>query len=433
MLRAHHLAAVRICLLITGFALLGATSALATSTHRPRAATASRLRDSSHAALASQARPPARKSSSPPRARCVVMATRARKHHKATTLCAAAKPKAVGAKPSRQPAANVSATTSAASAGPQASVMGGALPTEALEVPASEPGPPAKAPVEASPAGTQSTTTRLASSLDPSMVGQAVTYTATVNTTAATGSVTFDDAGTAVSGCAAQTVRSGVATCAISGYALASTHAITAIYNGDSDYTGSASPLLNQVVSRAHTSTTLASSVNPSMVRQPVTYTATVSPAAGTGTVAFDEAGAPIPSCTAQPIGAGTATCTVSGYSTADEHAITATYSGDDNYLDSASSSKQVVDKTGTNTATMTLASSLNPATIDEAVTYTATLNTAAATGTVEFKQAGATIAGCVAQVISDGTATCTATALTAGNRWTTAAVAETLPRRVPA
>ncbi len=254
------------------------------------------------------------------------------------------------------------------------------------------------------------------------MVGQAVTYTATVNAISATGSITFEDSETAISGCAYQTVSFGTATCTLSGYAAASTRSITATYSGDGNYTGSTSSLLNQVVSQASTSTTLTSSVNPSMVGQPVTYTATVRPAAATGTVSFDEAGTPIAGCTAQPVGSGTATCTLSGYATAGEHAITATYGGGGNYLTSASSSsKQVVDKNGTTKATMTLASSLNPSAVGEAVAYTATVSSAAATGTVEFKQAGVTIAGCVAQVISSGTATCTAAGLTAGSHWTTA------------
>ena len=167
------------------------------------------------------------------------------------------------------------------------------------------PGSPAEAADKAAVTEKQSTTTTLSSSLDPSTVGQAVTYTATVNATAATGSVTFEDTGTSIPDCGDQIVSSGAATCTLSGYAAASAHAITATYNGDGNYVGSTSSVLNQVVSRASTSTTLTSSMNPSMVGQPVTYTATVSPAAATGTVSFDEAGTPIAGCTAQPVISG--------------------------------------------------------------------------------------------------------------------------------
>jgi hypothetical protein len=422
MLHAHRLVAVRICLLIVGFALLSATSALATSTHRSPAASTSRLHDTSHAGLASEASLQARKSSSSRRTRCVVITTRAGRHRKAGTRCAAKKPKTTGAKPSVQTSANASAPDSAASVGAQTAVMGGALPTEALDVPGSAPGSPADAPTQASVTERQSTATTLSSSLNPSMVGQAVTYTATVSATAATGSVTFADAGTAISGCADRTVSLGATTCTLSAYASASTHSITASYNGAGNYIGSTSSLLSQVVIRASTSTTLRSSANPSMVGQPVIYTATVSRAAATGTVAFEEAGTPIAGCAAQPVGSGTATCLLSGYATAGEHAISATYSGDGNYLTSASSSsKQVVDKTGTTTTTMTLSSSLNPSTVGEAVTYTATVSPVAATGTVEFKQVGVTLGGCATQAVSSGTATCTVANLAVGSPWITA------------
>jgi hypothetical protein len=424
MLHAHRLAAVRICLLIVGFALLSATSALATSTHRFPTVSASRLHDTSHAVPASEAHPQGGKSSPSRRARCVAIVTRAGKRRKVVVPCAVKKPKATGAKPSVRTSTDGSAADSAAPVGAQIAVIGGAPPTEALDlpgaldVPGSEPGPAA----EASVTEKQSTTTTLASSLNPSMVGQAVTYTATVNATMATGSVTFEEAGTAISGCAEQIVSLGAATCTLSGYASASTHSITATYNGDGNYIGSKASVLSEVVSRASTGTTLTSSANPSMVGQPVIYTARVSPAAGTGTVSFDEAGTPIASCTAQPVSSGTATCATSGYTTPGEQTITATYSGDGNYRTSTSpSSKHAVDKTGASTSTTALSSSSNPSTFGEAVTYTATVSPAAATGTVEFKQAGVAISGCSAQAVRSGTATCTVTNLAAGGHWTAA------------
>ena len=419
MLHAHRLAAVRICLLIVGFALLSATSALATSIHRSPIVSASRLHDTSHAVLASAARLEGRKSSSSQRARCVVIVTRAGKRRKVVRPCAVKKPKATGAKPSVQTSTDGSAVVSAASVGAQIAVMSGAPPTEALDLPGSEPGSPAEAAAEASVTEKQSTTTTLSSSLDPSTVGDVVTYTATVSATGATGSVTFEDAGIAISGCAEQIVSLGAATCTVSGYASPSTHSITATYNGDGNCIGSASSPLSQVVNRASTSTRLTSSANPSMVGQPVTYTATVSPAAATGTIVFEETGTPIAGCTAQPADSGAATCTISGYATAGERAITATYSGDGNYVAStSSSSKQVVDKTGTTQATTTVSSSLDPSTVGEAITYTAKVSPAAATGTIEFKQAGVTIPGCGARTMSAGTAKCNAGDPAAGGHW---------------
>jgi hypothetical protein len=117
------------------------------------------------------------------------------------------------------------------------------------------------------------TSTVLASSADPSNVGQSVTYTATVTANAGagqdpvpsspTGSVTFYD-GTVVpaniiSGCSAVGVTSSgtttsTATCTPTpAYGSPGTHPITAVYSPDSpggsaNFSGSTSPTYNQVV-----------------------------------------------------------------------------------------------------------------------------------------------------------------------------------------
>jgi hypothetical protein len=67
------------------------------------------------------------------------------------------------------------------------------------------------------------------------------------------------------------------------------THAITASYAGGGTFTGSTSTALLQTVNRAATATAVASSPNPSVFGQPVTFTATVSVAPpGAGTPADD-------------------------------------------------------------------------------------------------------------------------------------------------
>lgn len=93
-----------------------------------------------------------------------------------------------------------------------------------------------------------STTTKLSSSLDPSTLKQAVTYTARVLPTTATGTVGFKDAGTPIAGCAAQKVSSGSATCAVTGYAAAGSNIITATYSGDGNDLTSTSTTLTQTV-----------------------------------------------------------------------------------------------------------------------------------------------------------------------------------------
>jgi large repetitive protein len=129
-------------------------------------------------------------------------------------------------------------------------------------------------------------------------------------------------------------------------YKIAGTYPITAAYSGDTAFTASTGSL-TQVVGRAATTattTTVASSANPSVVGQAVTYTATVSPVPDGGTVAFSDNGTPIAGCSAQQVAAstGTATCPVS-YKIAGTYPITAAYSGDTAFTASTGSLTQVV------------------------------------------------------------------------------------------
>ena len=92
-----------------------------------------------------------------------------------------------------------------------------------------------------------STTTALASSLNPSVSGQNVTFTATVSPNTATGTVTFKDGSTTLG---TGTLSSGSATYATTGLSVGS-HTITAVYGGDANNTTSTSNGLSQVVSVA--------------------------------------------------------------------------------------------------------------------------------------------------------------------------------------
>jgi hypothetical protein len=185
------------------------------------------------------------------------------------------------------------------------------------------------------------TTTTVASSANPSDIGQSVTYTATVSPVPDGGTVAFSDGGTAISGCSAQLVdiSAGTATCEQT-YPSTGSHSITAAYSGDTSYGASAtSTTLTQTVSQATTTTTVASSANPSVIGQTVTYTATVSPVPDGGTVAFSDGGIAISGCSERPvdISAGTATCQRS-YKETGNYSITAAYSGDTAYATSTSS-----------------------------------------------------------------------------------------------
>jgi hypothetical protein len=87
----------------------------------------------------------------------------------------------------------------------------------------------------------------MVSSLNPSTVGQNVTFTATVAssmTGVPTGTVTFKDGSTALG---TGSLNSGQAAFSTTGLSKGS-HAITAVYAGDSNFEGSVSPVLTQVV-----------------------------------------------------------------------------------------------------------------------------------------------------------------------------------------
>ncbi|HEY1445628.1 MAG TPA: Ig-like domain-containing protein, partial [Acidimicrobiales bacterium] len=275
------------------------------------------------------------------------------------------------------------------------------------------------------------TTTALGSSVNPSVSGQSVTYTATVSVTSPGagspgGTVAFKDGGTTITDCASQAVNSTThqATCTTNvPSTVGSPFAITALYNGDTNFSGSTSSPLSQAVDQAATTTALGSSVNPSVSGQSVTYTATVSvtsPGAGapSGTVTFKDGVSTISACSGQSVHTltGEAACTVTyADTTGSPHSISATYNGDADFSASTSSPlSQAVDKAATTTA---LGSSVNPSVSGQMVTYTATVSVTgpgagAPSGTVTFKDGGATVSSCGAQSVHTltGEATCTVT-----------------------
>src|SRR5262249_30284588 len=143
----------------------------------------------------------------------------------------------------------------------------------------------------------------LASSVNPAATGQSVTFTATVSVPAPgmgvpTGTVTFMD-GNVVLGTVPvvfNILGSNSTARITTSFAVAGGHAITALYSGDANIAGSSGALTEQVnaPSTQATTTALVASVNPAMVGQAVTFTATVAAAptaAGvpTGTVTFKD------------------------------------------------------------------------------------------------------------------------------------------------
>ncbi len=255
------------------------------------------------------------------------------------------------------------------------------------------------------------TTTVLTSDVNPSIFGTNVTFTATVDPAAATGNVQFNIDGTNVG--APVALVAGVATYSTSALAVGS-HTVTATYGGSIAYAGSISNSLIQVVDQATSTTTLASSLNPSPLATSVTFTATVAPATATGTVVFNIDGTDVASTA---LAAGTATFTTNSLAAGD-HPVIATYGGDGNFSGSVSATlTQTVNQlAATNTA---LTSSLSPTVYGQSVTFTATVSPVVAgstpTGSVQFSIDAVDVGAPVA-LSGTGVATFTTTALAAGS-----------------
>jgi hypothetical protein len=237
------------------------------------------------------------------------------------------------------------------------------------------------------------TNTILLSSANPSNPNQPITFTATVasNTTGEpTGSVTFLD-GTTTLGFSSLN-GSGIATFSISTLIIG-THRITAVYGGSTNFNGSTSLVLSQVVQQGNTSTALASSSNPSFMSQSITFTATVSSGTGvtpTGTVKFMDGTTALGSSSLN--GSGIATFSIATLSVG-THSLTAAYGGDSTSDPSTSSVlSQIVQKASTNIA---LTSSTNPSTFEQSIAVSATVSSTATgtpTGTVTFSKGNATL-----------------------------------------
>ena len=278
-----------------------------------------------------------------------------------------------------------------------------------------------------------STTTSLNSASNPSVVGQTVTFTATVapvtpGTGTPTGTVSFLEGSTTLA--SGVTLNGSAQTTFTTSSLAVGSHTITASYSGDTSFlasTGddSASP---QVVNQASTTTTLDSAPNPSVTGETVTFTASVapvSPGAGTptGTVDFLEGSTTLASSVTLN-GSDQATFTTSSLAVG-SHTITANYSGDTSFTASTgddSASPQVVNQASTST---TLVSAPNPSVSGQAVTFTATVDATAPgagtpTGTVNFLEGSTTLASSVTLNGSDQ-ATFTTSSLAVGSHTITA------------
>jgi FtsP/CotA-like multicopper oxidase with cupredoxin domain len=256
--------------------------------------------------------------------------------------------------------------------------------------------------------------TVLVSSLNPSVVGQDVTFTATVSPVLAaaqpTGTVTF----TAGSLTATVAVDAAGGASFTTGALPAGSSTVTADYSGDATFLASTASLA-QAVDRAATTTVVVSSINPSVAGQGVTFTATVSPALATGVVQFTIDGVAATS----PLAAGQATYATSTLAVGG-HVVGATYTGDASYLASTSATfTQTVGPARRATTTAITSNRVPTANLGQTVTFTATVRpvtgTGTPTGTVRFNVDGVNVGG-AATLNAQGRATYATAGLTAGS-----------------
>lgn len=180
-------------------------------------------------------------------------------------------------------------------------------------------------------------------------------------------------------------IRAAFATADI---AAAGSFPVTVVNSSSSQASNSAA----FTVSKAATSTTLISSLNPAVFGRAVTFTATVKPSTSsvpTGAVTFKDGSVSIGSGT---LSNGKATLVKSNLA-ARSHSLTAVYPGDANHTGSASAAlTQTITKAGT---VASVFSSLNPSHHGNTVTFTALVRsttTGLPTGVVTFKDGATTL-----------------------------------------
>ena len=205
--------------------------------------------------------------------------------------------------------------------------------------------------------------------LNPSVYGQPLTFTATVSASSPgsgtpTGTVTFS-VGSTVLGTA--TLSGGSASITTSSPLAVGNDTIKASYGGDTNFKTSAGTVV-QTVDQDSTTTSLASSANPSVYGQSVTFTATVganAPGSGTpaGSVTFTNGSTTLGTVT---LSGGSASYSTTKLATG-QATIMATYNGNASFITSSASLSQTVNQDGTTT---TVTSSPSTSVYGQSVTF---------------------------------------------------------------
>ncbi|HWE02568.1 MAG TPA: Ig-like domain-containing protein, partial [Tepidisphaeraceae bacterium] len=273
-------------------------------------------------------------------------------------------------------------------------------------------------PIATTTVAQASSAVALVAAPDPSVFGQPAVFTATVTAVAPgagtpSGSVDFFDGATLLG--SGTLNGAGVAT--FTATLDVGSHALNSVYNGDTNFNASTSPVTTSTVNQAATSVSVNAAPDPSVFGQLATFTATVAPVApgagvATGTVNFFDGATLIGTDTLD----GSGNATVSAALSVGSHSVTAVYGGDSSFYGSASP----IDTTTVAQASTTVALTGLPdptvfgqvKTLSAAVTVTAP-GAGTPTGDVSFFD-GATLLG-IATVDGSGNATLIMTGLATG------------------
>ena len=160
---------------------------------------------------------------------------------------------------------------------------------------------------------------------------------------------------------------------------LGSGFVITAEFAGDNNLNASTGSTTQDVISSA-TTTTVASTANPAVYGQPVTFSATVTPAAPgsgfpSGTVTFTLGAVTLGTAPLDANGIASYTTTLGQLPVGSGQVVTATYGGNAGFTGSVGTITETVNKDAT---TDTITASANPSGVEQSVTFTATIAAAA-------------------------------------------------------
>ena len=123
----------------------------------------------------------------------------------------------------------------------------------------------------------------------------------------------------------------------------AGSYSVTAVYNGDGNFSTNTSSTLTQTINKAASSTAVSSSLNPAGPGTNVVFTALVSSSAGTptGMVVFEKGATPFYTNT---LSSGSTTATNAALPHG-SNTITAAYAGDGNFIGSTNTLSQVINR----------------------------------------------------------------------------------------